>query len=167
VTQLLEKSRYLILIAVISSLVASVAAFLWGAVKTIAVIADLVTSVGKYPLASVALIELMDAFLIATGLLIFGLGLYELFIEDLSLPDWLALHNLHDLKVRLSSVIILVMAVAFLEHLVEWKDPQSTLFFGIAVAVVSASLIAFSHFGEKNHNPNRAGSKYFVRSDPS
>lgn len=35
---LLEKSKYLILIAVISSLVASVAGFLWGALKTVAVI---------------------------------------------------------------------------------------------------------------------------------
>lgn len=34
--------------------------------------------------------------------------------------------------------------------LVEWKDPQGTLFFGIAVAVVSAYLIAFSHYGGKD-----------------
>jgi uncharacterized membrane protein YqhA len=97
----------------------------------------------------VAFIELMDAFLIATGLLIFALGLYELFVHDLTLPEWLTLHNLHDLKARLSSVIVLVMTVAFLEHLVEWQDPQGTLFFGIAVTVVSAALIAFSKLGEK------------------
>lgn len=150
--KLLEKSRYLVLIAVVFSLLASCAAFLWGAAKTVAIISNLVTSYGKYPSASVALVELMDAFLIATGLLIFAVGLYELFIRDISLPGWLTLHTLHDLKARLNSVIILVMAVAFLEHLVEWQDPQGILFFGIAVAAVSASLVAFSHL-EKRIRP--------------
>ena len=146
--RLMESSRYLIVIAVIFSLLASLTAFVWGAVKTVAVIATLVASSGQDPLAAVAFIEVMDAFLIATGLLIFTLGLHELFVHDLTLPEWLTLHNLHDLKTRLSSVIILVMTVAFLEHLVEWKDPQGTLFFGIAVAVVSAVLIAFSKLQE-------------------
>lgn len=147
---LLEKSKYLILIAVISSLVASVAGFLWGALKTVAVIVEISTTYGKDPHAAISLIGLMDTFLIATALFIFAVGMYELFIKDVSLPQWLVIRNLHDLKVRLSSVIILVMTVIFLEHLVEWKDPQATLFYGIAVAVVSASLIAFSHFGGRD-----------------
>ncbi len=148
--KLLEKSRYLILIAIASSMLASVAAFLWGATKTIAIILSLITSYGKDPLAAIALIELMDTFLIAIALFIFAVGMYELFIKDISLPEWLVIHNLHDLKAKLSSVIILVMAVTFLKHLVEWRDPQGTLFFGIAVALVSAALIAFSRFGGKD-----------------
>jgi len=147
--RLLESSRFLILIAVFSSLLAALAAFVWGAAKTVAVIGSLIASSGKDPLAAVAFIELMDAFLIATGLLIFALGLYELFVHDLVLPEWMTLHNLHDLKARLSSVIVLVMTVAFLEHLVGWQDPQGTLFFGIAVTVVSAVLIAFSKLETK------------------
>jgi len=92
----------------------------------------------------------MDTFLIAIALLVFSVGIYELFIEDLSLPEWLVIHNLHDLKAKLGSIIILVMAVTFLKHLVEWRDPQGTYYFGISVAVVSAALIAFSHFGKKD-----------------
>ncbi|MFN3481050.1 MAG: hypothetical protein ACK415_11810 [Thermodesulfovibrionales bacterium] len=42
------------------------------------------------------------------------------------------------------------MAVTFLKHLVEWNDPQAILFNGIAIALVSASLIAFSQFGDKD-----------------
>jgi hypothetical protein len=41
------------------------------------------------------------------------------------------------------------MAVKFLEHLVEWKNPNESLSFAIAVSVVAATLIAFSYFGEK------------------
>ncbi len=148
--KLLGKSRKLILIAVISTLIASVVAFLWGALKTATIIMNLIISYGKDPLAGIALIELMDTFLIATALFIFSLGMYELFIKDINLPEWLVIHNLHDLKAKLGSVIILVMAVTFLKHLVEWKDPQGTFFYGIAIAIVSASLIAFSHFGGKD-----------------
>lgn len=148
--KILEKSKNLILIAVISLLAASIAAFLWGAVKTVTVILNLVITFGKDPLAVISLIELMDAFLIATALFIFAVGMYELFIKDIDLPEWLVIHNLHDLKAKLGSVIILVMAVTFLKHLFEWKDPQGTLFYGLAVAVVSASLIAFSHYGGKD-----------------
>jgi uncharacterized membrane protein YqhA len=89
----------------------------------------------------------MDIFLIATMLFIFALGMYELFIDNVNLPEWLIIRNLHDLKVKLSSVIILVMCITFLKHLVEWKDPQGTLFFGVAIAVVTVSLIAFGYFG--------------------
>ena len=148
--KLIEKSKNLVLIAVVSSLTASAIAFLWGLLKTLMVIVNLVASQGKDPLAAINLIELMDIFLIATVLYIFSIGMYELFIDSISLPEWLIIRNLHDLKVKLSSVIVLVMGIIFLEHLVEWKDPQGTLFFGIAVAVVSASLIAFGYFGGKD-----------------
>lgn len=147
--RLLENSKYLVLIAVFFSLAASVAAFLWGGLKTVEVIILLVTSAGKASHASIDLIALMDTFLIATALFLFSVGLYELFIEDLSLPPWLVIHDLHDLKLKLSSVIILVLAVIFLEHFVEWKDPLGTLYLGLAGAIVSASLIAFITFGNK------------------
>ena len=148
--KLLEKSKYLILIAVASLFVASAVAFLWGGLKVIFIVINLIKTYGKDLSGAIALIEIMDIFLIATALLVFSVGIYELFIGDLSLPEWLVIRNLHDLKSKLGSVIILVMAVTFLKHLVEWRDPQGTYYFGIAVAVVSASLIAFSHFGGKD-----------------
>jgi len=148
--RLLEKSKYLILIAVAASFVASAVAFLWGGFKVIFILINLIKTYGKDLSAAVALIELMDTFLIAIALLVFSVGIYELFIENLSLPEWLVIHNLHDLKAKLGSIIILVMAVTFLKHLVEWRDPQGTYYFGISVAVVSAALIAFSHFGKKD-----------------
>ena len=148
--RILENSKNLIIIAVVFSLLASVAAFLWGGIKTLTVIWNIIKTFGKDPLSAIALIEIMDIFLIATALLIFAVGMYELFIRDIDIPGWLTIKNLHDLKAKLGSVIILVMTVTFLKHLVEWRDPQGTFYFGIAVAVVSASLIAFSHFGGKD-----------------
>ncbi len=146
---ILEKSKYLILVAVISSLLASVASFAWGAIKSFKVIVNLFASLESETAYTVSLIELMDVFLIATVLFIFSLGMYELFIGKLNIPEWLVIKNLHDLKVKLSSVVIMVMGIIFLKHLVEWQDPQGTLFFGLGVAVVTAALIAFGYIGSK------------------
>ncbi len=145
----IEKSKSLILIAVASSLLASAAAFIYGMIKTFTIILNFLVSYRTDSLGVIALLGLMDTFLIATVLFIFAMGMYELFIDTIALPDWLIIRNLHDLKIKLSSVIILVMGIIFLEHLVEWKDPPGTLFFGISVAVVSAVLVAFSHYWQK------------------
>lgn len=146
--RILEGSRYFVLLGVISSLLASLATFAWGLWKTAMVITNLAVTGGKDPLAVVRLIELMDKFLIAVGLYIFAVGLYELFVGKLDLPEWLIVRDLHDIKTRLSHVLLLVMAVTFLEHLVEWKDPLGTLYFAVSITLVMGALIAFNHFVE-------------------
>jgi uncharacterized membrane protein YqhA len=133
------------LVAVLFSLIASLASFIWGSVKTVTVILHLASLHGEDPLGAVELISIMDNFLIAAALFIFSVGLYELLIEDVAMPAWLIVHNLHDLKAKLVSVL----TVTFLEHLVTWKDPYGTLYSGIAISLVSASLIVFSYFGDK------------------
>jgi len=148
--RVIEKSRYLALIASVSSLVAAVAAFLAGAVKTVRVIVHIFQGRGEGQAGGIELVALMDSCLIATGLLIFGVGLYELFVQDVELPAALTIKNMHDLKAKLGSVIILVMAVTFLERLVEGAGPRGMLDLGLAVAAVSAALIAFTHFGGKD-----------------
>lgn len=146
----LSSTRYLVILAVLSLLAAALAAFGWGIVKTVDAAALVITSLGEDPGIIIALIEVVDAFLIATAVLIFALGLYGLFIADLSIPKWMQIHNLHDLKAKLGGVLVLVMAVKFLEKLAEWKDAQETLFFALAIAIISATLIAFSVFGGKD-----------------
>jgi len=146
----LEKTRYLSIVGVVSLLLASVAAFGWGAAKTVNALRVIATSYGQDPYIAISLIELVDSFLIATALFVFAVSMYELFINKLALPDWMLAHNLHELKSKLGGVIILVMVVKFLEHLVEWKYPYDSLLFAIAVAIVSAALIALGHFGGKD-----------------
>lgn len=136
------------IIAVVFLLVAAVAAFIWGSIQAVTTIIDLINANGKDPTAAVNFIALMDKFLIATALYVFGVSLYELFIADVALPDWLVVHDLHDLKTKLSSVVILVMATTFLEHLLDWENPSDTLLFGIAIALVSATLIAFNRWSD-------------------
>jgi len=146
----LERSKYLALIGVIALLFAAIAAFVWGTLKTVDSISLVLSSLGRDKAITVELIEIVDSFLIATALLIFSVSLYELFIDKLELPDWMLAHNLYDLKTKLSSMIVLVMAVKFLEKLLDVKDPNALLQIGIATALMSAVLIAFGYFGKKD-----------------
>lgn len=150
--KILSKSRYIVLIPVVMSLIASVVAFVWGGVKTVSIISHLVLSMaeGGSGHGVVGLIGVMDTYLIATALFIFAVGMYELFISEVEFPEWLVIHDLHSLKAKLASVIILVMAVTFLEHLTEWTDGRETLFYAAAVALVTGALIAYGHFGGKD-----------------
>jgi uncharacterized membrane protein YqhA len=147
---ILEKSRYLAIIGVVSLLIAAVTAFAWGLIKTINTIALVVTSAGGDAAIIIEFIKIVDGFLIATAILIFAVSLYELFIGPLELPDWMLANSLHELKTKLSSMIVLVMAVKFLEKLLELKDTNDLLQMAAAVALISAVLIAFGYFGMKD-----------------
>ena len=128
---LLEKSKYLALVGVIALLGAAVAAFAWGSFKTVNTIFLVFSSMGRDKAITVELVEIVDSFLVATAVLIFAASLYELFIDKLDLPDWMLAHDLHDLKSKLSSMIVLVMAVKFLEKLLDVKDANALLQVGI------------------------------------
>ena len=147
---IIEKTRYLNIIAVIALMIATVDAFVLGLIKTYKAIQAIFSTGGRDPLILFYLIQLVDTFLVAIVLYIFAVSIYELFIGKLDLPDWMLAHNLHDLKAKLSSVIILVAAVRFLENLIEGKEALELLYMGGAVALVSAALIAFSVLGVKD-----------------
>ena len=147
---LLERSKYLALVGVIALLFAAIAAFAWGTFKTVNTIFLVFSSMGRDKAITVELIEIVDSFLVATAVLIFATSLYELFIDKLDLPEWMLAHNLYELKTKLSSMIVLVMAVKFLEKLLDVKDANALLQIGIATALMSAVLIAFGYFGKKD-----------------
>ncbi len=146
---ILEKSKYLALVGVIALLFAAAAAFVWGTLKTVGTISLVLSSMGMDKAITVQLIEIVDSFLVATAVLIFATSLYELFIDKLDLPEWMLAHDLYELKTKLSSMIVLVMAVKFLEKLLDVKDANALLQIGIATALMSGVLIAFGYFGKK------------------
>jgi uncharacterized membrane protein YqhA len=143
-SRLLERSKYMVLIAVVALLAAALATFGWGALKTVYFVAGLIGSAGADPLSVIALLDTVDTFLVGTVLLITALGLYELFIGPLELPEWLVIKDLNSLKSKLSDVIVLFMAIKFLDKLVQSKNALDTLWLALAVAVVSAALIAYN-----------------------
>jgi uncharacterized membrane protein YqhA len=147
--KLLLQSRYIVVIGVLSLLLSSVAAFGWSVVKAITAIYTIFVSYGQNSHIAIDLIEVVDVTLIATVLLISAVSIYDIFVGDIELPPGMVARNIYELKGKLSSVIVLVMAIKFLEHLAEWKDATATLYYGIAIAAVSATLIALSYQGGK------------------
>ena len=89
------------------------------------VLVDLKLAHGEFDGMAVGLVQVIDGFLIAAGLLIFALGLYELFIGDIELPQWLVIQDLDALKAKLAGIIVMVIAVTFLERL-ESADPRGS-----------------------------------------
>lgn len=148
--QLLENSRYMALLGTFSLLVSALVGFAWGAIETARGVILLVSTTGGSPQMAVVLIETVDIILLSTGLLFFAVSLYELFIGDLVLPEWMVVRDLNALKSKLSSIIILVMAAKFLEKLVTTSDYLALLYMGLGVAAVISALIAFSYFGKNS-----------------
>ena len=146
---ILEKSRYLALIGILPLLVASLAAFVWGLMQTFQVVMLLISSLGGNKSITVGFIKIVDIFLIATALLIFTVSLYKLFIGDIHAPEWMLAEDLDDLKGKLSSMVVLVMAVKFLELFMQSLEANELFLRAAAVALVSAVLIAFAYFGKR------------------
>ncbi|HUC60047.1 MAG TPA: YqhA family protein [Streptosporangiaceae bacterium] len=103
----------------------------------------------------------MDTFLVGATLLIAAFGFYELFVIRKErpghlhwLPSWLVMRDLEDLKARVTSMLILVAAITFVDILVESHDERGILFLGIGVAVIIVGLTIFLRFGRREgHGP--------------
>ena len=143
---LVEKSRWMALIAVVALLAASLFGFCAALYKSYEAILTTIRTPQDEGLVYLNLIQVADASLVAIGLMIFALSLYELFIGGLNLPKWMIAESLTYLEARLGNIIILVMSVKILEKLAVGRDALETLYFAIAVALVSSVLIAFNVF---------------------
>ncbi|GAB5602023.1 YqhA family protein [Thermus sp. FJN-A] len=91
-----------------------------------------------------ALVGAVDLALLAAIFLIFGLGLFELFLRELDLPmeNVLAIKSLADLKGKLGQVIVMILVVKFFERAMGFK-PQGALdflLFAGGVALLAAAL---------------------------
>jgi uncharacterized membrane protein YqhA len=145
----LAASLSLAVIPVAFLILAALGAFVYGA----AVFVDSVRSIGRHPFPvghQIGLFLLdIDLFLIGATLLISAIGFYELFIGDIRaggiarMPAWLEMHDLNDLKGRVLAMIVMVLAVTFVELVVDASGGLQILETGGGVAVVILAVTAF------------------------
>ncbi len=132
---ILARSRYLMLIAVFGSFVASVRLLIYGALETVISISHTTkASVSRENSKQLILsfIEVVNLFLLAIVFYITALGFYELFIDDrIKVPIWLEIHTIDDLKTQLTSVIVVVLSVLFLSEVVRWNGGTNFLPLGV------------------------------------
>lgn len=146
---LIEKSRYLALIGVLGLIVGAMTSLFSGAYKTFKVVENTVLHYSSSEYKLIELFDCLDSFLVAVALIVIAISLYELFIGDLEVPDWMFVRDLSELKAKFSFVIIPILAVQFLQNLLASKNALDLLYYGIAVALVIASLTVFTFVSEK------------------
>ncbi len=146
---LIERSRYLALVAVLGLQIGAVAAMYVGAEKIVKVLQVAFLHAETNSPTLYVLFESLDSFLVAIALIVISVSMYELFVGDLSVPDWMTVKNLNELKAKFGVVLIPVMAVKFVQKLLQSESALDTLYYGIAVALVSAALTFLTIVSEK------------------
>ncbi|NPA34045.1 MAG: YqhA family protein [Chlorobi bacterium] len=160
--QFLVLSRFMVLIAVIVSLLASFMLFIAGLYEVTHVIwllfktGEMQIYQGKV-LASV--ITALDMFLIATFLIIFSRGLYELFIGPLDAPTGkvFEIRSLEDLKTKLGKIIIMAMIVLLFKQLLKSHFTSALDFLYIGVALISISAALYLSHKETHEHEQKDG----------
>lgn len=168
--KILWQSRLIIVMAVIASVLSALLLVAMGSYdiillfgETVHAFRDADSYVDFHKTALTHIISALDAFLIATVLIIFGIGLYELFISKLDQIEKdtrssriLVIHSLDQLKEKLAKVIIMVLIVTFFKFAVGFKYATVldllALGGGIFLIALSAYLSHKSSGSEKDKN---------------
>lgn len=162
----LWESRFIVMAAVLISLVSSIAMYFMATVDAVYMITHLL----EYPTLDgperiqlrsetiTHVVELIDGYLLATVLLIFALGLYELFISKIDRAEEaenasqvLLIKSLDDLKNRLAKVILMILIVKFFEYALDmnFDTPMHLLQFAGGIALIGLALF-LSHASDRS-----------------
>jgi uncharacterized membrane protein YqhA len=159
----LWNSRFMVLTAVVGSLLAGIAIFYMATVDVV----NLFSHALHYADSSLTvearkalhdatvshIVEVVDGYLLATVMMIFSLGMYELFISDIDQAHGskasskiLVINSLDDLKSRLAKVILMIMIVTLFEEALNMhlESPLDLVYLGAAIALISIALY-FTH----------------------
>jgi len=161
----LWRSRFIVLLAVFSSLAGMILLFVLSAMDMVHLVHMFIdiTFFGAvdedFHVTAVShIITAVDDFLLAIVLLIFAMGMYELFISDIDVAKLeensskiLMITSLDDLKDRLGKVILMILIVAFFKNVlhVKFDDPLNILYMGAGILCVALASY-FSHKAGKH-----------------
>ena len=167
---LLWESRLVIIFAVIASILAAFVLVFIGTYDVLIVLKHLPHGFSSkeafeefHGEAITSIISAVDAYLIATVLLIFGLGLYELFISKIDYAEKetrsskiLVVHTLDQLKEKLAKVIVMVLIVTFFKHAVDlsYGDVKNLLYLSLGITLIAVSV----YFMGKGHATSETNS---------
>lgn len=162
--RLLWNSRLVVLIAVIASVLVAIGMFYVTTVDVVGIAGKVLSyrpgiAEIDYLRASIirGVVEVVDGYLLGAIMLIFSLGLYELFVSRIDVAEGsefaarlLLIRNLDDLKDRLAKVVLLILVVKFFAYALqtEFKSPLDLLYLAIGTALV-AGAIKLSHAGKE------------------
>lgn len=162
--RVIGRSRFVVMIAVAAVMIVALSLFLLGTILAAVSVWNAWKAVFEGQIGStdltVQFLEVVSVMLKAVVFYIIGVGLYSLFIAPLNLTVALGVETLNDLESKVISVVIVILAVTFLEHFIRWEQPVEMLQYGGALSLVVAALVLFqmlSHRAkedQKAHNPD-------------
>ena len=162
-------SRYLTILAVIGSAISAIALFVKGTFVVAMGIKDFFSSFGvdtahDYERLIEVFVSSVDIYLFAMVLVIFSMGVYELFISKIDpveqkadqRPSWLQIKDIDDLKSSLGKVILMVLIVSFFKHalIVEYASAVDLLLLAVGVVLIALAL-HLAHVSHKTNNKQK------------
>ena len=166
---LLWNSRYFIILGVLASIFAAILLVLSASLEAVHLAGsffNFIFSTGiEVPRNSIILqlVEMIDGFLMAGMMFIFGFGLYELFISPINIssknnPDEesivkgkiLNIKNIDELKSKLAKIIMMVLIVKLFYFIIDLKptDITGALMYAGCIALIGLALF-LSHSEHK------------------
>ena len=142
--------RYVVILAVILSVLASITLFIigsWDIMHSIVFQNPLTNhNVSHNNNLLFKIISSIDLFLIGIVLLIFGFGVYELFISEIDIArdkfadSTLKINSLDQLKNKIIKVVIIVLIVKFFEKILKltpnFNSPQDLLLLSVSILAI-------------------------------
>jgi uncharacterized membrane protein YqhA len=152
----LWRSRFLVILAVVSSLFGSMVLFVIGSLDVVDVLSKTwgyyILGDHSYDLHAKVVGEIIgaiDLYLIAVVLLIFSFGIYELFISQIDeaqeseSSQILEIHSLDELKDKIAKVIIMVLVVKYFQMVLDMTFDGALEMLYLAVSILGLSLSLF------------------------
>jgi uncharacterized membrane protein YqhA len=158
-TRFLAACRFLLVIPVIGCVLLTAGVVIMGIGRIVTAGAELLRtgdfSAKASKTMSLAVIEIIDLFLVGTVAYIAAVGLYKLFISnaEVEFPMRLKIENLKDLEDKIIGVIVAALAVAFLGQAAGSPGSDALLSYGGGIALVIAALALFVRYAGSTKGP--------------
>ena len=145
--KILWNVRYITILAVILSIIAAFTLIIlgsWDIIEAVIFYNPLFDeSISNNNDLLFKIISAIDLFLIGIVLLIFGFGIYELFVSEIDFANakftesTLKIRDLDQLKNKIIKVVIIVLIVKFFEKVLKFSEnfttPTDILYFGLSI----------------------------------
>lgn len=158
IERILWNSRWMVMIAVVASLVVALEAFVmatvdvWGVFRYLtSYIAQADTEAGSTVRTQLitAIVKAIDGYLIAAIMVIFAFGLYELFISRINIAQrsetaarLLQIRSIDDLKDRLAKIVLLVLIVEYFQYALQtpFTTALDLLYFALGILLIGGAI---------------------------
>ena len=156
IEKMLWRSRYMVIFAVISAIFSALIMIVMGTIEVIGVVGEFshafaseaaYDEFGKNAVSH--LVGAIDYYLIGTVFLIFGIGLYELFISKIDIAEKdetsskvLIIHDLDALIEKIAKVVIMVLIVTFFKYAINFHYTEmiNLLYLSIGILLIAVSI---------------------------